>query len=148
MNYQNYEYRSKVIETEYDYNKLTEREMETMTKEKEREKRKEYILRLKRKHLYDNLKFEHKVIESALHNNVITYFISQKIENKKHYDSNIQILSKDGKEIFDDKTIKQKEKELHKLLNKHYNFEERMKKKYKTDVENKLNANEKIDMKH
>ena len=49
MNYQNYENRSKVIETEYDYNKLTEREMETMTKEKEREKQKEYILRQKKK---------------------------------------------------------------------------------------------------
>ena len=45
--------------------------MEILTMEKEREKRKEYILRLKRKHLYDNLKFEHKVIESALYNNVI-----------------------------------------------------------------------------
>ena len=68
--------------------------------EKEREKRKEYILRLKRKHLYDNLKCEHKPIESALYNNVITYFVSQKIENKKkHYDSNILILGNDGKEV-------------------------------------------------
>ena len=74
--------------------------MEIITKEKEREIRKKYKLRLKRKHLYDTLKFEHKVIESALHNNVITYFISQKIENKKkHYDSNISILGHDGKEI-------------------------------------------------
>ena len=58
---------------------------------------------MKRKHLYDNLKFEHKVIESALYNNGITYFISQKFENKnKHYDSNIQILDNDGKEIYAD----------------------------------------------
>ena len=55
---------------------------------------------MKRKHSYDNLKFEHKVIESAAHNNVITYFVSQKIENKKPYDSNIQMLGKDGKEVY------------------------------------------------
>ena len=50
--------------------------------------------------MYDNLKFEHKSIESALYNNVITHFVSQKPENKnKHYDSNIRILVTDGKEI-------------------------------------------------
>ena len=69
------EYRDKAIEIKYDYDKLIEREMEILTMEKEREKRKENILRLKRKHLYDNLNFEHKVIESALYNNVITYFV-------------------------------------------------------------------------
>ena len=37
---------------------------------------------MKRKYLYDNLKFEHKAIESALYNNVITY--SQKVENKRN----------------------------------------------------------------
>ena len=58
------------------------------------------MLRLKIKHLYDNLKFEHQVIESALYNNVITYFVSREIENKKkHYESNISILGNDGKEI-------------------------------------------------
>ena len=94
------EYRDKAIEIKYDFKKSIEREMEILTMEKEREKRKIIMLRLKRKHLYDNLKFEHKVIESALHNNVITYFISQKIENKKkHYESNISILGNDGKEI-------------------------------------------------
>ena len=107
---------------------MNEREIEIIKKEKEREKRKEYILRLKRKHLYDNLKFEHKPIESALYNNVITYFVSQKIENKKkHYDSNILILGNDGKEISADvyniieKMIPERkliyEKEIEKLNN-------------------------------
>ena len=50
--------------------------------------------------MYDKLKFEHKPIESALYNNVITYFVSQKIENKKnHYESNMSILDTDEKEI-------------------------------------------------
>ena len=92
------EYRDKAIEIKYDFNKLIEREMEILTMEKEREKWKENMLRLKRKHLYDNLKFEHKVIESALYKKVTTYFVRPQIENKKkHYDSNIQILGKDGK---------------------------------------------------
>ena len=51
-------------------------------------------------------------------------------------------------ESLNDKTIKLKEKELHKLLNKQYKFEKKMKNKYKNDVENKLNKYEKIDMKH
>ena len=55
--------------------------MEILAMEKEREKRKENKLRNERKRLYDNLKFEHKPIESALYNNVITYFIGQKLEN-------------------------------------------------------------------
>ena len=102
MNYQNYEYRIKVIETEYDYNKLTEREMETMTKEK-REKTKRIHIKTKSKQFYENSSFEHKVIESALYNNVITYFVSQKLENKnKHYDSTIRVLGTDGKEINSD----------------------------------------------
>ena len=42
-----------------------------------------------------------------------------------------------------DKTIKLKENELHKLLNKQYKFEEKMKNKYKTAIENKLNEYEK-----
>ena len=97
------EYRDKAIEIKYDYDKLIERELEILTMEKEREKRKETKLRNERKHLYDNLKFEHKPIESALYNNVITYFVSQKLENKnKHYDSNILILGTDGKEINSD----------------------------------------------
>ena len=97
------EYRDKAIEIKYDYDKLIEREMEILSMEKEREKRKETKLRNERKHLYDNLKFEHKPIESALYNNVITYFVSQKLENKnKHYDSNILILGTDGKEIKSD----------------------------------------------
>ena len=54
---------------------------------------------MKRKHLYDNLKFEHQLIESPLYNNVITYFISQKTENKKKNYDGILILGKDGKEI-------------------------------------------------
>ena len=66
------EYRDKAIEIKCDYDKLIEREMEILTMEKEREKRKETKLRNERKHLYDNLKFEHKPIESALYNNVIT----------------------------------------------------------------------------
>ena len=33
--------------------------------------------------------------------------------------------------------------EVLKLLNKHYTFEERLKKQYKTDAENKLNKNRK-----
>ena len=38
-----------------------------------------------------------------MYNNVITYFVSQKIENKKkHYDSNILILGNDGKEVKSD----------------------------------------------
>ena len=45
-------------------------------------------------------------------------------------------------EILDEKTTKQKIKVL-KLLNKHYTFEERLKKQYKTDAENKLNKNRK-----
>ena len=76
------EYRDKAIEKKYDYDKLIEREMEILIMEKEREKRKETKLRNERKHLYDNLKFEHKPIESALYNNIITYFVSQKLENK------------------------------------------------------------------
>ena len=51
-------------------------------------------------------------------------------------------------ESLNDKTIKLKEKQLHKLLNKQYKFEEKMKNKYKIDVENKLNNSEKINMKH
>ena len=58
--------------------------MEILTMEKEREKRKENMLRLKRKHIYDTLKFEHKLIESSLYNNVITYFVSRKIEKKRN----------------------------------------------------------------
>ena len=76
------EYRDKAIEIKYDYDKLIEREMEILTMEKEREKRKETKLRNERKHLYDNFKFEHKPIESALYDNVITYFVSQKLEKK------------------------------------------------------------------
>ena len=53
------EYRDKVIEIKYDYDKLVEREMEILTMEKEREKRKGTKLRNERKHLYDNLNFEH-----------------------------------------------------------------------------------------
>ena len=46
-------------------------------------------------------------------------------------------------ESLNDKTIKLKEKELHKLLNKQHKFEEKKKNKYKIDVENKLNIYEK-----
>ena len=50
--------------------------------EKREKNEKKPKLRNERKHLYDNLKFEHKPIESALYNNVITYFFSQELEKK------------------------------------------------------------------
>ena len=57
-------------------------------------------------------------------------------------------IKEKGKEKELLKTIKEKENELHKLLNKQYTFEEKIKNKYKIDVENKLSKYEKIDMKH
>ena len=59
--------------------------MVILAMEREREKRKETKIRNERKHFYDNLKFEHKPIESALYNNVIPYFVSQKLENKNKH---------------------------------------------------------------
>ena len=73
----------------------------------------------------------------------------EKLEEKKKYVLQLLKINYDlsTEESLNDKTIKLKEKELHKLLNKQYNFEEKMKNKYKTDVENKLNNYEKIAMK-
>ena len=74
-------------------------------------------------------------------NNMDSHNKLEKLEEKKKYVLQLLKINYDlsTEEILDDKTIKLKEKELHKLLNKLYIFQEKMKNKYKTDVENKLN---------
>ena len=53
-------------------------------KRKREIKTKKYMLQNKRIYLYEKINFEHKVIESALYDNVITYFVGQKLKTKRN----------------------------------------------------------------
>ena len=74
-------------------------------------------------------------------NNMDSHNKIEKLEEKKKCELQLLKINYDlsTEESLNDKTIKLKEKELHKLLNKQYKFEGEMKNKYKIDVENKLN---------
>ena len=77
-------------------------------------------------------------------NNMDSHNKIEKLEEKKKYVLQLLKINYDlsTEESLNDKTIKLKENELHKLLNKQCNFEGKMKNKYKSDVESKLHKYE------